>query len=170
MKHKSILLFFLLILFGCGGNADNLNINDKAPDFTLSDADGNVYTLSSFKGRSPVVIYFYPKAGTPGCTDQACGIRDEYQKFEDNNIAVLGISVDSPGAIKEFENKYGLNFPLLSDEDKEVSKKYDVLNDLGFANRITFIIDKDGKIADIMRDVNVETHADDVFAIASKYK
>lgn len=171
MKIRNALILGLLIfIYGCGGNADNLKINDMAPDFSLSDADGEEYTLSSYRGESPVVIYFYPKAGTPGCTDQACGIRDEYQKFEENNIVVLGISVDTPEAIEEFENKYGLNFPLLSDQEKVVSKKYDVLNDLGFSNRITFIVNKEGRIVEIMRDVNVETHADDVFAIASEYK
>lgn len=167
-KYSAAVLFFIF-LFGCGGNADNLKINDPAPDFTLQDAYGNEYTLSSYRGVSPVVVYFYPKAGTSGCTTQACGIRDEYDKFENNNIVVLGVSVDPPAALKEFETKYELNFPLLSDQQKAAAKKYGVLNDLGLTSRITFIIDKEGKIVEIMRDVDVDTHADQVYKIASKY-
>ena len=161
------LTFAAIFAVSCGGNAETLSVNDPAPDFTLQDAEGNQYTLSEFEGKSPVVIYFYPKAGTPGCTDQACGIRDEYEKFRENNITVLGISVDSKEDLQEFIDDYSLNFPLLSDADKEVAKKYDVLNDLGWASRITFIIDKEGNIAEIIRDVDVDTHASEVFDIAN---
>lgn len=161
----------IAILFtACGGNAENLKVSDSAPDFTLQDADGNSYTLSSYKGVSPVVIYFYPKAGTPGCTKQACGIRDSWSKFSENGIVVLGISVDSKDDIKDFIQENNLNFPLLSDEKKEVSKAYGVLNNLGLANRITFIVDKEGKIAEIIREVDVQKHADQVFEIAMKLK
>lgn len=162
------LILLSLLLISCGGNAESLNVNDPAPDFTLQDAEGNQFTLSDYEGKSPVVIYFYPKAGTPGCTDQACGIRDEYEKFRENNITVLGISVDAKEDIQEFIDDYSLNFPLLSDADKDVAKQYDVLNDLGWASRITFIIDKQGNIAKIIRDVDVDTHAAEVFEIAKK--
>ncbi|MCX8010054.1 MAG: peroxiredoxin, partial [Ignavibacteria bacterium] len=120
----------------------------------------------SFKGKSPVVIYFYPKASTPGCTKQACGIRDNWNKFKENNIQVFGISVDNKEDISKFIDNYNLNFPLLSDNDKSVSKAYGVLNKFGVSSRVTFIIDKDGKINRIIRDVDVSTHADDVFNIA----
>lgn len=165
-----ILLLSFLIFQSCGGNADNLSIGNAAPIFTLQDSDGNDFSLENYKGKNPVIIYFYPKAGTPGCTKQACGIRDSFTKFEENDIKVLGISVDSKESIKDFISENNLNFPLLSDESKEVSKAYGVLNNIGLDSRITFIIDKQGNIADIIRDVDVETHADDVFNIAVKLK
>jgi len=167
---KHLLYFFisaLLILTSCGGNAENLSEKDLAPDFTLPDSYGNYYTLSELRGN-PVVIYFYPKANTSGCTKQACGIRDSRDKFSDNNITVLGISVDSKASIAEFIAEHNLNFPLLSDEDKEVSRAYGVLNNLGMSSRITFIISRDGTIAKIMRDFDIDQHADEVFEFASK--
>lgn len=171
MKNFKTLFLFLSVLFilaACGGNAETLKENDLAPNFTMEDANGMSYTLSDYRGKSPVVIYFYPKASTPGCTKQACGIRDEYEKFAENNIVVLGVSIDSKESLKEFMKEYSLNFPLLSDHDKKVAESYDVLNNVGLASRITFIIDKDGKIAKIIRDVDVDTHADEVFQIATR--
>lgn len=167
-KIKLFLAFALVFLINCGGNAQNLKEGDIAPDFTLQDAFGKNYTLSSYKGKSPVIVYFYPKASTPGCTKQACGIRDKWTQFSEHNIVVLGVSVDSKEDIKKFIDEYNLNFPLLSDNNKEVSKKYGVLSKMGFDNRISFIIDTNGKIYKILRDVNVDTHADEVFDIAMK--
>lgn len=164
------LLTAVMVLQSCGGNAENLKVGNPTPDFTLQDSDGNNYTLSDYRGKSPVVVYFYPKANSPGCTTEACGIRDSFAKFKENNIIIFGVSVDSKKAIKEFINDHNLNFPLLSDENKEVSKAYGVLNNLGVDSRITFIIDKQGNIADIIRDVDVETHADDVFNLAVQLK
>ena len=158
----------LLVFTACGGNAENLSVGDPSPGFTLQDAYGNKFTLSDYKAISPVVIYFYPKANTSGCTKQACGIRDAFSKFEDSKIVVLGISVDSKEAIKEFIDDHKLNFPLLSDENKEISKAYGVLNNIGLDSRITFIVDKEGNITSILRDVDVETHAEDVYKIAVK--
>lgn len=163
------ILSLVLIGSSCGGNAQNLKENDPAPDFTLSDADGNSYTLSKMKGN-PVVLYFYPKASTPGCTKQACGIRDTWSKFEENGIKVFGISVDSKESITEFIKENNLNFPLLSDQNKQVSSAYGVLNNLGLASRITFIIDKDGLISKIIRDVDIDNHADEVFNFALNLK
>lgn len=175
MKRYNLLFIAGLILSfaviqNCGGNADNLVVGNPAPDFTLQDSEGNNYSLSNYKEKNPVIIYFYPKAGTPGCTKQACGIRDSFSKFKENEIVVLGISVDSKESIKDFINDNELNFPLLSDEEKDVSKAYGVLNNIGLDSRITFIVDKQGNIAEILRDVDVETHADDVFDIAVKLK
>lgn len=167
---KHLLYFFVsafLILTSCGGNAENLIVKELAPDFTLPDSYGNYYTLSELIGN-PVVIYFYPKANTSGCTKQACGIRDSRDKFSDNNITVLGISVDSKASIADFISEHNLNFPLLSDENKEVSRAYGVLNNLGMSSRITFIINRDGTIAKIMRDFDIDKHADEVFEFASK--
>jgi len=173
-KYNLVVIALFIISFfvvqSCGGNAENLSVGNPAPDFTLQDSEGNNYSLSSYKEKNPVIIYFYPKAGTPGCTKQACGIRDSFSKFKENEIVVLGISVDSKESIKDFINDNNLNFPLLSDENKEVSKAYGVLNNIGLDSRITFILDKEGNIANILRDVDVETHADDVFNIAVKLK
>jgi peroxiredoxin Q/BCP len=170
MYFLIITLSLTLVSMGFFMKGDKLKVGDKAPDFTLPDADGKLYSLSDYVGKKPVVIYFYPKADTPGCTKQACGIRDEWSEFEKNGIQVLGISVDSRSDLKKFEEKYGLNFPLLSDKDKSVCKKYGVLNLLGFASRVTFIVDKEGKIAHIMDKVNVESHAKEVLEIAMKLK
>ena len=170
MSLLSVIVASFIIFQSCGGNADNLSVGNSAPGFTLEDSEGNTYSLSDYKGKNPVVIYFYPKANTPGCTKQACGIRDSLSKFKENDIIIFGISVDSKASIKEFINDYNLNFPLLSDEKKEVSKAYGVLNTIGLDSRITFIIDKQGKIANILKDVDVETHADEVFNLAVKLK
>lgn len=168
-----IRLLFMSVLSGIlftvlGGGAPALKEGDKAPDFTLQDASGKNYTLSSFRDKSPVVLYFYPKAGTTGCTKEACGIRDDMSRFKKSNITVLGVSVDSKEAIKKFIDDYHLNFPLLSDENKNVSKTYGVLNKLGVDNRITFIIDKNGVINTIIRNVDVTTHSSEAYNIASK--
>ncbi|MFZ1290824.1 MAG: peroxiredoxin [Melioribacteraceae bacterium] len=166
--QKLIFSLFIIILVSCGGSAENLSVGNEAPDFTLQDSQGNSFTLSEFRSKSPVVIYFYPKANTPGCTTEACGIRDHYSKFKENGIAIFGISVDSKEDIQNFIKDHNLNFPLLSDETKTVTSSYGVLNNLGKASRITFIIDKNGNFANIIRDVNVETHADEVFELAKK--
>ena len=170
MSLLSVIVASFIIFQSCGGNADNLSVGNSAPGFTLEDSEGNTYSLLDYKGKNPVIIYFYPKANTPGCTKQACGIRDSFSKFKENDIIIFGISVDSKTSIKEFIKDYNLNFPLLSDEKKEVSKAYGVLNTIGLDSRITFIIDKQGKIANILKDVDVETHADEVFNLAVKLK
>lgn len=168
----AILFTIVLVSFlqSCGGNAENLTIGSYAPDFTLQDAYSNNYTLSDYRTKNPVVVYFYPKANTPGCTKQACGVRDNINRFNENEIIIFGVSVDSKESLKEFIDDHNLNFPLLSDESKEISKAYGVLNNLGIDSRITFVIDKEGKIAEVIRDVDVTTHADDVIKIATKLK
>jgi peroxiredoxin Q/BCP len=147
-----------------------LKVGDKAPDFTLQDAYGKSFHLSSFKGKVPVIVYFYPKAGTSGCTKEACGIRDDWSKFEQNKIPVLGISTDDKPAIKKFIDDYKLNFPLLSDADKKVSKEYGVIGMLGYDKRVTFIVDKNSKIADVMEVKDIANHSKTVLekAIALK--
>lgn len=166
MKNIIITLFMTLFFIACGNNTELIKVGSDAPDFTLSDSEGNSFTLSSIIGEAPIVLYFYPKAGTPGCTTEACGIRDEYSKFIDSGIKVYGISVDDKESIREFIKENNLNFPLLSDVDKLVSQKYGVLNSFGLSSRVSFIIDKNGKIANIIDDVNVDTHANDVYDLA----
>ncbi len=149
---------------------DELKEGMKAPNFTLEDAFGNSYTLSNYAEKSPVVIYFYPKAGTAGCTKEACGIRDGLQSYKANGIKVFGISVDSVAAIDKFISDNHLDFPLLSDANKKVTSEYGVLGDNGKAKRFTFIIDKKGNIAKIIEVKNISTHADEVLEIASQLK
>jgi peroxiredoxin Q/BCP len=147
-----------------------LKEGDKAPGFSLQDSNGKTYTLAEYKGKSPVIVYFYPKASTPGCTKEACGIRDDWSKFSQNGIPVLGISVDSRKDIKKFVDDYKLNFPLLSDNDKIVSKEYGVLGISGFDRRFTFIIDKNSKIANIIEVKDIANHSNTVFEKALALK
>ena len=168
LRLFSIIISFLLV--SCGSTAENIKEGMAAPNFTLPDAFGTSYSLSSLRGKSPVILYFYPKASTPGCTKQACGVRDNISKFKESGIAIFGISVDPQEKLRDFIDSYNLNFPLLSDAKKEVSKSYGVLNALGFDSRVTFIIDKNGNIAKIIRNVDVETHAEEVYELALKLK
>jgi peroxiredoxin Q/BCP len=129
-----------------------LKAGDKAPAFTLLDQDGNTVKLSDFKGRK-VLVYFYPKADTPGCTQQACGLRDVMPKVGDT--VVLGISPDKPAKQKKFDDKYSLGFPLLADEDHAVAEAFDVWTEKSMYGRkymgilrSAFLIDEKGKIAE----------------------
>jgi peroxiredoxin Q/BCP len=170
---KKIKFFsFLTALFisACGGNAQNIQEGQKAIDFTLADKDGKTYKLYDYKGKNYVVIYFYPKASTPGCTKQACGIRDNINKLKENNIQVFGVSVDSKESLRDFVEKYNLNYTLLSDENKEVSKKYGVLNNLGFSNRITFIISPNMDVIKVIRNVDIENHVNDILNTVNDHK
>ncbi|MFP4268302.1 MAG: thioredoxin-dependent thiol peroxidase [Spirochaetaceae bacterium] len=131
-----------------------LNTGDKAPDFTLQDQDGNEISLSDFRGKK-VLLYFYPKADTPGCTTQACSVRDSGPALSNNSIKTLGISPDAPKSQKKFDEKYSLGFPLLSDTDHAVAEKYGVWKEKTLAGKIglgiirsSFLIDEDGKIID----------------------
>lgn len=141
---------------------------DKAPDFTLVDQDNQKVKLSQFKGKN-VVLYFYPKDLTPGCTKEACSFRDFNQEFEELNTVILGVSKDSWEKHSEFRKKYALPFILLSDVDGKVCKKYGILKDksmfgktfLGI-ERTTFLIDEKGKIRKIFPKVKVDKHVDKV--------
>ena len=141
-----------------------------APDFTLVSDSGEAVTLSSLRG-APVVLYFYPKDDTPGCTTQACGIRDSWGEFEERGAVVLGVSPDSETSHVKFKRKYGLPFTLLADEDHAVSEAYGVWVEKSMAGktymgveRSTFVIDADGDVAKVMRRVKPDTHVDEVLA------
>ena len=137
-----------------------------APDFTLESDEGESVTLSSFRGR-PVVLYFYPKDDTPGCTTQACSFRDAYGKFEERGVTILGVSPDSESSHVRFKEKYGLPFTLLADPEHEVAEQYGVWvekNNYGKKSmgikRSTFVIDAEGNVAKAMLGVSVDGHAD----------
>ena len=141
-----------------------------APDFTLESDTGERVSLSDFRGK-PVVLYFYPKDDTPGCTTQACGIRDAYGEFERAGAVVLGVSPDSVAKHVKFRDKYGLPFPLLADTEHEVAERYGVWGEKKYmgrtymgVDRSTFVVAPDGTVAKVMHGVKPATHADDVLA------
>jgi peroxiredoxin Q/BCP len=148
-----------------------LNEGDIAPDFTSKDQNGNDIKLSDFKGQK-VVLYFYPKDDTPGCTKQACSLRDGFPKLKKNNITVLGVSTDDEKSHQKFIAKYDLPFTLVADTDKEIVEKYGVWGEKNMygrkymgTNRTTFLIDEDGKLKKIMKKVKVAEHADEVLKV-----
>jgi peroxiredoxin Q/BCP len=140
----------------------------QAPDFELVSDSGEKVRLSDFRGK-PVVLYFYPKDDTPGCTKQACGLRDDYGAFEQRGAVVLGVSPDAESSHVKFKEKYGLPFTLLADTDHHVAEEYDVWKEKSFSGRTymgversTFIIDPQGNVSKVMRRVKPDTHAGDV--------
>lgn len=148
--------------------SQTLKVGDIAPDFTLPDQNGNKVSLHDFKGKN-VVVYFYPKAMTPGCTVQACSLRDSRAELASNNIVVLGISADPVKSLKKFEEKDKLNFTLLSDESKEVIKAYGSWGTKQFMGRTfdgilrqSFLINGEGKVVHVMNKVDTKSHHDDV--------
>src|SRR5918911_3263621 len=134
----------------------------EAPDFDLLSDEGERIRLSSFRGH-PVVLYFYPRDDTSGCTAQACGIRDTYDDFRARGAVVLGVSTDTQASHVRFKTKYGLPFTLLADPDQVAGKAYDVVAEDGRSfDRSTFVIDPEGKVARVLRHVDPRSHADDV--------
>lgn len=142
----------------------------KAKDFTLSDQNGEIQTLSQYIGKW-VVLYFYPRDDTPGCTKEACNFRDSIHELQKLNVVILGVSKDSVASHKKFADKYHLNFPLLSDETKEVMKLYDAWGKKKFLGkefegtlRMTYLIDPTGEIKKVYRNVNPSIHAGEILA------
>jgi peroxiredoxin Q/BCP len=141
-----------------------IDAGEQAPDFELPDQDGRAVKLSDFKGQ-PVVVYFYPKADTPGCTTQACGVRDRQADYAQAGAVVLGISPDTVAKVKKFHDKQGLNFSLLADEGHAVADEYGVWAEKSmygkkyFGNeRTTFVIDAGGRVASVLRKVKPAEH------------
>jgi thioredoxin-dependent peroxiredoxin len=128
-----------------------------APDFEAPDQDGAPFRLSSLRG-SPVVLYFYPQADTPGCTIEAKGFQQHLGEFAAKGVRIVGVSVDDCPAQKAFATKYGLRFPLIADTTKEVSGRFGVLGPRGAARRVTFLIDRDGKVLEVVTASNAEGH------------
>ncbi len=147
---------------GRGDTGLPVRVGQAAPDFTLNDQNGMPVTLSEFRDTQTVILYFYPKDDTPGCTKQACSFRDDLTRFQALNARVLGVSVDGPDAHRAFAEKYKLTFPILSDEDHRVSREYGVLSGFAgftYAKRTTFVIGPDGVIRRIFTDVDPNDHA-----------
>lgn len=143
-----------------------LKEGDMAPDFTLEASDGNTYTLSDFRGKKPVVLAFFPKAFTPGCTAQCKSYGEAAEQIDTDKVQYFMISVDSVEQQKRFAEEYGQNqFPILADPDKKVSEAYGVLMPVGVPNRWTFYIDREGRITKIDKKVRAVKAAEDMLAI-----
>src|SRR4051812_20763801 len=147
-----------------------LKEGDKAPNFAARDAEGVPVQLSDLRGQK-IVLYFYPKDDTPGCTKEACSFRDSYSKFKRRGVKVIGVSLDSEASHKKFAAKYDLPFTLLADVDRSVSEAYGTYSKKKFMgrefmgiNRMTFLIDENGNIKKVFPKVKPETHADEVLA------
>jgi peroxiredoxin Q/BCP len=147
-----------------------LSVGDKAPQFTLNDGEGNQVKLSNFKGKK-VVLYFYPKDLTPGCTVEACAFRDDIGPLKKLGAVVLGVSADTEKSHQKFTEKHSLNFPLLADVDHQVSEKYGAWQEKSMYGRkywgvarVTYIIDENGKIAKVYEKVKAAGHSEEVIA------
>lgn len=142
-----------------------LKAGDKAPDFKALDEQGNTIQLSNYKGKK-LVVFFYPKASTPGCTAEACDLNDNFERFQSLGYEILGVSADSAKRQSNFKNKYGFKYPLLTDEDKAVIEAFGVWGPKKFMgreydgiHRTTFIIDENGVIEDVITKVKTKEHA-----------
>lgn len=145
-------------------------IGEFAPDFALQTDNGEMIRLSDLRGKK-VVLFFYPKADTPGCIKEACGFRDDYSLFTDQDIIVFGISPDTVASQADFSQKYGFQYPLLADADHKVAKSYGVWNSkkllffgIGYVRRTTFLIDETGRISHVYEGVKPVGHSQEVFA------
>jgi peroxiredoxin Q/BCP len=151
-----------------------MQTGDLVEDFTLPDQDGNPVTLSSFAGK-PVVLFFYPKADTPGCTIEACGFRDHFAKLQKAGVVVLGISRDTVKAQKKFQEKYDLPYPLLADADQTICNRFGVIKEKNMygkkvtgIERTTYVIGPDRKLIYEFNKVKPEGHAEEVLALLKK--
>jgi peroxiredoxin Q/BCP len=166
MKPFILLSSVLLLAASPAFCADMPKVGDKAPDFSVAASDGTTVQLKDYVGKGPIILYFYPKDDTKGCTAEACGIRDTMDEFKSLDAIVLGVSFDSVESHKAFIAKYKLPFVLLADTDKKVAKAYGVADDSSkVASRVTFVIDKNGKIAFVDPKVNPATHAAEMRAV-----
>ena len=151
-----------------------LKPGDSAPDFTGKTTDGSSVSLKDFRGKK-LIMYFYPMDDTPGCTAQACSLRDANKEIKKRGAAILGVSTQDSASHQKFTDKYKLNFPLLADTDRTVGKAYGTIGGggllsaakaiVGMADRVTFIIDEKGKIAHVIDSVDTRNHAEEVLAL-----
>jgi len=172
MKARTLFLTLTLLIYSMQSfSQSKLNIGDKAPDFTAKDQDGKQITLSAYKGKK-VILYFYPKDQTPGCTQEACNLRDNISSLTDEGYQVLGVSTDDEVSHKAFQEKYNLPFSLVADTDKSINQKYGVWVEkerdgkkfFGTA-RVTFIIDEKGMITNIIDKVDTKDHATQILKL-----
>lgn len=165
-RFLAILIATILVSCSAQKGEDMIEAKTLAPDFTLMDQDGKSHTLSQYKGKN-VLVYFYPMDDTPGCTKEACSIRDSYQELTKLDLQVFGISPDSIESHKKFAEKYKLPFTLLSDPNKEVVGKYDA--DGAWVQRISYLINKEGEIIKTYPKVSPATHAAEIYEDLRNY-
>ena len=161
----ALFLLFVIVIKKSAFASEAELLGQPAPSFDLKNSKGELISLNSYKGQW-LVLYFYPKDDTPGCTKEACSFRDNYQSIQSLNASIVGISIDSSSSHKEFKEKYNLPFTLLADEDGEVAKKYGTLNNFLFfklAKRQSFIIDPNGNIRRVYRSVSPSEHANEIY-------
>jgi peroxiredoxin Q/BCP len=151
-----------------------IEAGDAAPEFELPDQDGRTVRLKDFRGQR-VVVYFYPKADTPGCTTQACGVRDRKAEYAQAGAVVLGVSPDPVAKVQKFHEKYSLDFPLLADEDHSVAEAFGVWVEKSMygrtfwgVQRTTFVVDSEGKVAEVLRNVKPAKHDEQVLAVLAE--
>ena len=165
--HKKIIRLLISLIFPfliIGPSLADINIGQKAPTFNLQDQNGTWHKLEDYKGQW-VVLYFYPKDGTPGCTTEACNFRDDIFEFQKLNAQILGVSLDNVKSHQEFSEKYSLPFPILADVDKNCAEDYGVLGKfmmMTIAKRQSFIINPDGEIVKHYKKVNSDSHSEEV--------
>ena len=164
----TIILSTILFLAFSSSNTNEVKIGSDAPNFNLYNQNSEIVSLNDYNGKN-LVIYFFPKAFTPGWVKQACGFRDEYEDFNKYNIEIVGISYDTKEKQKEFSTRYNLTFPLLSDIDAKVSKEYGV-DTYFFPKRVTFLINKDGVVFDIIKNVSLEDYGKKIIEAFSENK
>ncbi len=174
---KITLLFafgFLIMILALKSNAASKlpKVGDIAPTFSLADQTGKIRKLEDYSGKW-VVLYFYPKDDTPGCTKEACSFRDDLKQLEKLGAQIIGVSVDDSDSHAKFASKYHLPFPLLADQDAKVAESYGAVNNLliiKIATRYTFLIDPSGKIAEIYLDVNTSRHSQEIIDDLKKFQ
>ncbi len=164
----TIIISAILFLAFSSSSNSTINIGSKAPNFKLYNQKNELVSLNDYKGKN-LVIYFFPKAFTPGWVKQACGFRDEYEDFSKYNINIIGISYDTQEKQKEFSKRYNLTFPLLADIDAKVSKTYGV-DTYFFPKRVTFLINKDGVVFDIIKNVSLEDYGKKIIKVFKENK
>ena len=155
-------------MVGCGGRdaASLLAPGDPAPKLTAAGHDGRIVDIGKLRGKT-IIVYFYPKDGTPGCTTQACAFRDAWERFEEAGIQIVGVSSDDVASHQEFAREHGIPFPLISDEEGEWAKAFGVDRTLGMPERDSFLIDPEGKVAKVYRGVDPALHVEDVLSDAA---
>ncbi len=170
---RALVLVSLVTIAGCGkvqrpdGGSGLLPVGAPAPDLAGKDNAQHEVRLSSLRGR-PVVVYFYPADGTPGCTKEACAFRDAWKRYEASNVGIIGVSSNSEQSHKEFIHEQNIPFPLASDDNGAIGTAYGVKKNLWGYDRVTFLVDRDGKIAHVWPSVDPGVHADEVLDEAKR--
>jgi len=165
MKTATLRMTALVLALSLGAclRAETPKTGDKAPDFDAKDQDGKTWKLSALAGKQVVLLYFYPKDDTPGCTKEACGLRDQMTDLKKDNVQVLGVSFDDGESHKKFIAKHGLNFPLLVDTDGKIADQYGVrMPNKNMARRVSFLVGFDGKTAHVTDNPAADVHLNEM--------